>query len=521
MLPSRLSIGRGELLVLAGLIALAALLRFAWLPTRGPFDSDQGHDMLVLRSFVVDGVWPLLGPPTSVGDFHHGALYYYLLAPAAWLGGGNPTVVVAEIALLGTVAVALVWWLARAIAGPLAGLVAALLLAISAAGVDESTFLWNPNLIPFFSALALAGAWQAWRSGVAAWWLLAAVGALVTMQCHVLGVTLVVPLAALWVVDVRSRRGTERRAALLVGAGALLVLAAGYVPLLVHELTNGFAELRGAIEYIGGGGSSSTLDPITRLLFVTTRILSWPLVGLATDALPLAVGAAGLVIGLLAWRLLAPGQAGERVAARWLAGALAWSIIVLTFAASGLSTVVEALPVDHYHAFLDPAVLAVVGIGAGSLLGGAAARSTSADRRFPERATTLVALVVLVGLVAWNLAIQPPSMSPDGGWPAAHAAAGRIAGSTGDRTIGLLSIPELKTAEGYEYPLVFDGHVIESADEAASVVVVCDTKWEEVVGVACDGPAEDAAVSYLGRVLRLVDRFAAAPDRIISVYLPG
>lgn len=521
MPPTRLSIGRGELLVLAGLIALAALLRFAWLPTRGPFDSDQGHDMLVLRSFVVDGVWPLLGPPTSVGDFHHGALYYYLLAPAAWLGGGNPTVVVAEIALLGTAAVALVWWLARAIAGPVAGLATALLLAVSAAGVDESTFLWNPNLIPFFAALALAGAWQAWRSGVAAWWVLAAVGALVTMQCHVLGVTLVVPLAALWVVDVRGRGRAERRAVLLVGAGALLVLAAGYVPLLVHELTNGFSELRAAIEFIGGGGSSSTLDPLTRLLFVTIRILSWPLVGLATDALPLAVGAAGLVIGLLAWRLLAAVDVGELVAMRWLAGTLAWGIVALTFAAGGLSSVVEALPVDHYHAFLDPAVLVVAGIGVGSLLGRAPARSTSASRSSPERLSGLVALVLLVGLTAWNLTIQPPSASPDGGWPAAHAAAGRIADTTGDRTIGLLSIPEFKTAEGYEYPLVYDGRAIEPAVKATGVVVVCDTKWEEVVGLACDGPAEAAAVAALGRALRLVDRFAAAPDRVISVYLPG
>ena len=36
-------------------------------------------------SFVRDGIVPLLGPPTSIGDVHHGAWYYYLLAPAAAL----------------------------------------------------------------------------------------------------------------------------------------------------------------------------------------------------------------------------------------------------------------------------------------------------------------------------------------------------------------------------------------------------------------------------------------------------
>ena len=41
--------------------------------------------MRVLRALVVDGEVPLLGPRTSIGTFHHGAVYYYLLAPAAFL----------------------------------------------------------------------------------------------------------------------------------------------------------------------------------------------------------------------------------------------------------------------------------------------------------------------------------------------------------------------------------------------------------------------------------------------------
>ena len=47
--------------------------------------------MLVLRDLVRDGQVPLLGPPTSIGDFHHGVLYYLLLAPAAALSGADPT----------------------------------------------------------------------------------------------------------------------------------------------------------------------------------------------------------------------------------------------------------------------------------------------------------------------------------------------------------------------------------------------------------------------------------------------
>ena len=201
-------------IVLLALLAIAAILRLAFLDTRGTWDADQGHDMSVLRAFVRDGVVPLLGPPTSIGDVHHGALYYYLLAPAAALtGGDSPLAVTFVIALCGIAAVGVTWWLARDIGGPVAGLVAGIAMAVSATAVDESTFIWNPNLIALSSAVALAGAWRAWTTRRPRWWLLAALGTATTMQCHVLGVALLPVVAALFVADLRSRRsGSERRA---------------------------------------------------------------------------------------------------------------------------------------------------------------------------------------------------------------------------------------------------------------------------------------------------------------------
>ena len=147
------------------LLAVAAAMRLVNLPTRGTWEADQGHDMLTLRALVQDGIVPLLGPPTSIGDVHHGAWYYYLLSPAAAVtGGDSPLAVVALIALAGIAAVGVVWWLARDIGGPVAGAVAGLAAAMSGAAIDESTFIWNPNLIALSSALALAGAWRAWNA---------------------------------------------------------------------------------------------------------------------------------------------------------------------------------------------------------------------------------------------------------------------------------------------------------------------------------------------------------------------
>ena len=72
-----------EAIVLVALVLLAALTRLPGLEERGRWDADQAHDMLVLRSLVTEGEIPLLGPRTSIGTFHHGGVYYYLLAPAA------------------------------------------------------------------------------------------------------------------------------------------------------------------------------------------------------------------------------------------------------------------------------------------------------------------------------------------------------------------------------------------------------------------------------------------------------
>ena len=169
--------GLALVLVPIGLLVLAALLRLPDLATRGTWDADQGHDMLMLRALVRDGVIPLLGPPTSIGDVHHGAVYYYLLSPAAFLtGGDSPLAVTALIALAGIAAVLVTWWLARSIGGPVAGLVAGLAMAVSTSAVEESTFIWNPNLIALSSAIALAGAWRAWSTRDPRWWLLAGVG---------------------------------------------------------------------------------------------------------------------------------------------------------------------------------------------------------------------------------------------------------------------------------------------------------------------------------------------------------
>ena len=527
---ARSAVGEATLdrLVLVGLLVLAAVLRLVDLPTRGTWDSDQGNDMLVLRGLVLDGRLPLLGPPTSIGDFHHGVLYYYLLAPAAALTGADPIGVVGAIALAGVAAVGVTWWLARAIGGSVAGAVAGLLMAVSTSAVDESTFIWNPNLIALSSSIALAGSWRAWTSGRPGWWLVAAIGAIVTMHCHVLGTVLLPVVAALLVADIRRRSaGPERTARIRVAALGAAMLVASYVPLAIHELSNDFSESRAAIDFIAGGGEPSGMALPARLAVVAVRVLSWPLSGLITDAPVAALLAAALVVVLVAWRALAA-TGPERTAARWFGIGLAWSIAALTAGASGLTSVVPGLPNDHYHAFVDPIVFVVVGLGAAAMWRwrpGAEGHTAAGPATVPAAGPVLA--VALVGvIVVFNLTNQPSAVHADGGWPAGRRAADRVLAAVGGRPIVLDSLPDFKPAHALRFPLVASGADVVNAradsagagDAASARVVLCDVLFRDAIGAACGGRAEDASIG--ADALVVSERFEAAPGRWVSVYLP-
>jgi 4-amino-4-deoxy-L-arabinose transferase-like glycosyltransferase len=521
---------RWERYSLPFLLALAAVMRLPNLVTRGTWEADQGHDMLTLRALVQDGIVPLLGPPTSIGDVHHGAWYYYLLGPAAAVtGGDSPLAVVALIALAGIAAVGVVWWLARAIGGPVAGAVAGLLAAVSAAAIDESTFIWNPNLIALASALALAGAWQAWSGGDRRWWLLAAFGTAVTMQCHVLGIALLPIMAAPFVADAR-RRPMGR-----VAIGVLAIFAIAYLPLVTNELTTGASEVRAALDYLAAGSTTTETAIPLRFAIAGLRILSWPLTGLITDGFVAAAVASGAVIAIAIWRSRAGGR--DAWAARWLGLGLLWSTAFLTVAAPSLASVVPGLPNDHYHAFADPMVFTLVGLGAAALLAGRSGTGTALRSIGP-----VLAAIGVVALVGWNLTHLPPTTNPDGGFPAGEAAAQRVdaalakAGVIPDAIVRIRSLPSFKSTEAMAYPVLRAGRPI-LADMAKGIapgstrqdpspgglVLLCDDRFHEAIGAHCGGPAEAGVTPDGGDTTwgPLLDRFEAAPDRFVSIYGPA
>jgi 4-amino-4-deoxy-L-arabinose transferase-like glycosyltransferase len=180
-----------EVAILAVVLLVAAVMRLYRIDGYMIFLGDQGRDAIVVRRLLVNYDPILVGPGTSVGNMYLGPLYYYLMAPVLYLAGYSPVGPAVMVALLSVATVFMIWFVGRKWFGVWAGLVASGLYAISPAIIDLANFSWNPNIMPFFSLLAIYSIWKFWRENRFGWMVVAAICLAFVLQSHYLGLLLV------------------------------------------------------------------------------------------------------------------------------------------------------------------------------------------------------------------------------------------------------------------------------------------------------------------------------------------
>lgn len=143
---------------------LAVFLRFLFIKDNNVFFYfDQARDAAISQSIILEKDIKIQGPSVSgTGDsVYHGVFYYYLIAPLYVLAKGNPLIVSAVLAIIGSLSVFIVYQLGKEVfASKKIGSVAALLSAISAVLIHQHVWLSNPQLSSIFIPLFYLYLWK-------------------------------------------------------------------------------------------------------------------------------------------------------------------------------------------------------------------------------------------------------------------------------------------------------------------------------------------------------------------------
>lgn len=114
------------------------------------FNFDAGRDLLVAQKIVVDHKLTLIGAEIGSGSagingIFQGPGYYYLLAIAYWLFGGDPYGALLLMFVCGVLSLYLVYWSIRRIFDEKTALLSLFLIGASPLLASQSRFIWSPH----------------------------------------------------------------------------------------------------------------------------------------------------------------------------------------------------------------------------------------------------------------------------------------------------------------------------------------------------------------------------------------
>ena len=181
---------KNDFIILVLILALGAFVRLYKIDGFMTFLGDEGRDAIIVRRLLVNFDPILIGPGTSIGNMYLGPLYYYLMAPFLLLFNFSPVGPSVMVALFAVATIFIVWYVARLWFGKAAGVVSALLYALSPVIIIYSRSSWNPNIMPFFAILTMFFLWKVWNDGKFKWLIVMGISLAFVLQSHYLGLLL-------------------------------------------------------------------------------------------------------------------------------------------------------------------------------------------------------------------------------------------------------------------------------------------------------------------------------------------
>ena len=364
-------------IALVGVLALAAFLRFYKIEEYMIFLGDEGRDAIIVKDMIDKWHFPLIGPPTSVGNIYLGPLYYYMMLPPMVLTNFNPVSASVMVAMIGVATVFLVYYLGKTWFGRGAGLLAAYLYAISPVTINYSRFSWNPNPLPFFTLLAILSIVKLQKSNNFLWLILTGLSLAAALQMHYLALILIPVIVTLWFYQVLKKSAKENfLKGTLLGLAAFLITMS---PLFWFDLRHNFLNYKAVIALFGKG------EAVGMNLFSNfgriPEIYNYVLIGryMAGENALLAMLLSLIIFTLLIYWIIKR----KIILAVWIIVGL----VGLSFYQNGIY--------DHYLGFLNPAPYLLLG----SLL---------ALRKFKWVIAGLAIIITIVNLQK-NPLVNPPN----------------------------------------------------------------------------------------------------------------
>lgn len=239
------------------------------------FLADQGRDAVIIRRIILLQKFPLIGPPSSIGEVFLGPFYYYIVAPFLWIFQSNPGGIAVGVALLSMGAVVFIYYFASKIVSREVALIFSLFISFSALFVNIGRFSWNPNLLPYFTFitmslffLSLHGKRKVLYS------ILFGIFFGLSFQLHHLAGLLFVPIALYFILFLlRKRNFSALRVPVLSGVGFVLTL----LPFIFFELRHNFLNFRNLISLFTKQNVVSTGPLLNRLFDVTSAAVQFAL----------------------------------------------------------------------------------------------------------------------------------------------------------------------------------------------------------------------------------------------------
>ncbi len=277
---------RLELFLFLPLLLTSFFFRFYKVSDYVVFLGDEGRDMLVLKSMIIDHKITFLGPTASVGGFYLGPIYYYMATPFLALSHLNPVGPSYMVAIFGVLTVLLLFKILKETAGFYPAIMASFLYSTAPLIVRYSRSSWNPNPLPFFSLLLIYCLYLGITKGKLRYFVISGLCFGIAIQLHYLAAVLIGISGLIIILNTNFRKWH------LIFLSSLSGFLVTFSPFLLFEIKHHFPNFITIKEFVTRGTTvgyktpnflwqipnigNILLEEITKLIGTNvTRLVFW------------------------------------------------------------------------------------------------------------------------------------------------------------------------------------------------------------------------------------------------------